>query len=208
MPKKVDRVGVRYGRLVAICDIGRNSHGKRLWECVCDCGATVRVVGSSLSSGNTHSCGCLSVESITTHGGSNKSSYNTWRAMMRRCYNEKDKDYSRYGARGIYVHLPWHDYETFAYDMGEPIGNETLDRIQPNSGYVPGNCRWASPTIQARNIQQHTNIGVRLRGKRWYGEVSVARKKIYTKGFNTVEEARAARSNLIAIYWGSKHGFS
>lgn len=201
MPKKIDRTGIRYGRLVAVRETGRDSSNKAMWECVCDCGGISTVSSSSLGSGNTRSCGCLLTEATTKHGGSGKSSYNTWRAMMRRCSNPNDKDYRNYGARGINVCQEWHTYQRFESDMGEPAGMETIDRIDPSLGYFPENCRWASPTVQARNIRKKDVAGVRLRGKKWYGEISINRKKIYSRGCDTPEEALLERKRLIETHW-------
>jgi hypothetical protein len=122
MPKFVNRVGQRFGRLLVVEEAGRNVSKKVLWKCVCDCGAHVIAPSGSLVTGNTTSCGCALKDAITKHGGTGKASYNTWRAMMRRCNNPRDKDYKNYGAVGVKVCLQWHDYLQFQRDMGEPSG--------------------------------------------------------------------------------------
>lgn len=206
--KFIDRTGMRYGKLTVIRRHGTNASRKVTWECVCDCGATTIVPSGSLATGNTTSCGCYIKEKNTKHGGWKKSSYNTWRAMMRRCYNPKDKDYPRWGGRGILVYEPWHDYATFAADVGEPEGKETFDRIDTNGGYVPGNVRWATPTVQARNVRVSKTsktgvIGVLFHNNRYYAAISVKKKKFYSKCFQTLEEAAAARKELERLHWGS-----
>jgi hypothetical protein len=125
---------------------------------------------------------------------------------MRRCYNPKDKDFKRYGAVGVTVCPEWHGYKNFALHMGEPKGNETLDRIDPNDSYSVENCRWASPTIQARNIRVRATsksgyTGVHLRKGKWYAEITSQKKKYYSHACNTVEEAAAARKELEQRYW-------
>jgi hypothetical protein len=123
--------------------------------------------------------------------------------MVRRCINEKDKDYPKYGGSGIKVDPRWLVYENFSADMGEPPDNHTLDRINPYGSYSKDNCRWATPTTQARNIRETCGPrGVRLRGKKWYAEITVARKKIYSKGCETKEQAVAAREELKNKHWG------
>lgn len=208
MPKFIDRIGVRYGRLVVQKRVGTTASKKTAWECLCDCGNITIVDGCSLTTKNTISCGCYLKEKITKHGGWNKSSYNTWRAMMRRCYNPKDKDYPRYGGTGITVCSEWHDYATFAKDMGEPVGTQTLDRINPYGNYELINCRWASLPTQARNIRVRKNsesghIGVNKRGEKWLAEITANRKKYYAPICNTLEEAIAARKELERLHWGS-----
>ena len=207
MPRLIDRTGDCFGRLVVLACVGRNELKKVLWRCQCKCGNIVDVPSGSLATGNTTSCGCFLKEKITKHGGYNKSSYNTWRAMMRRCYNPKDKDFVRYGAAGVTVCLAWHEYLVFAADMGEPTGSETLDRINTYGNYVYENCRWASLPTQARNVRVRKNsvsghTGVHLRHKKWYAELTAQKKKFYSSACNTVEEAAAARKELERKHWG------
>ena len=206
--KFIDRTGVRYGKLTAVARVGTNHLKKVLWECKCDCGNTTIVPSGALATGNTASCGCGVKEAITKHGGTGKGSYNTWRAMMRRCYNPKDKDYSRYGAIGVRVCPEWHEYLAFAKAMGEPIGSETLDRIDPYGNYEPNNCRWASLPTQARNIRvpassKSGHIGVHQRGKKWMAEITAGGKKYYSRVYESLEDAVAARKELERVHWGT-----
>lgn len=207
MPKFIDRTGQRFGKLVVIGQAGRNNLKKVLWKCRCDCGNEVNVVAGSLVTGNTETCGCVIPN--FKHGGWNKSSYNSWRAMVRRCVNPNDKDYKRYGAKGITVCQEWMDYVNFVRDMGEPSGTETLDRINPAGNYEPSNVRWASPTVQARNIKvpksNKTGVtGVLFHNKKYYASITVQKKKYYSKVFDTIEEAAAARKELEIIYWSNR----
>jgi hypothetical protein len=205
MPRLLDRTGERFGKLVVVSRAGRNALKKVLWKCVCDCGKETTVVAGSLVTGNTTSCGCIIPN--FKHGGWKKSSYNTWRAMMRRCYKSQDKDYPRYGGAGITVCDRWHNYVNFAADMGEPTGQETLDRIDPYGNYTRENCRWASLPTQARNVRVRKTTksgitGVHKRGNKWMAEITVNNKKYYSKCFSTLEEAAAARKELERIHWG------
>jgi len=79
--------------------------------------------------------------------------YKSWESAIRRCHNSKDKDFHRYGAKGIIVCEQWRtSFETFFRDMGERPDNKTLDRFPNKIGnYEPGNCRWADPQEQADN---------------------------------------------------------
>ncbi len=202
--KFIDRSGQRFGRLIAVRRSGTNSYKKVIWECVCDCGNTVHVVSGALASGNTSSCGCIIPN--FKHGGTGRGSYNTWRAMMRRCYNTADKDYPKWGGRGVFVHPAWHDYLSFALAVGEPTGKETLDRIDPDGSYEPGNVRWASPAVQARNIRvprkSKTGVtGVLFHNNKYYAAITVKTKKFYSKCFATLEEAAIARKELERLHW-------
>lgn len=208
MPKLIDRIGQRFGRLLVVEAAGRNKLKKVMWKCVCDCGAETIAVAGSLVTGNTTSCGCANREAITKHGGWKKASYNTWRAMMRRCYNPQDKDYPRYGGKGVTVQQSWHEYVNFAADMGEPSGDETLDRIDPYGNYSIANCRWAGVQTQNRNVRVRANskTGVVGVSKTIHGtymaKVTVKKKSFYSKCFKTIEEAAAARKELERIHWG------
>lgn len=205
--KLVDRVGQRFGKLTVLEQAGRNTLKKVLWKCVCDCGKETITVSGSLVTGNTTSCGCVIPN--FKHGGWKNSSYNSWRAMVRRCTNPQDKDYKRYGEKGVSVCQEWIDYATFRDAMGEPSGTETLDRIDPAGNYEPGNVRWASPTTQARNKKipktSKTGVtGVLFHSNKYYAAITVQKKKYYSKMCNTVEEAAAARKELERLHWTDK----
>jgi hypothetical protein len=201
-------VGEVFGRLTVEFREGSTSYGKALWKCRCDCGNYVTVTTGSLISTNTTSCGCYLKERITKHGGWKKSSYNSWRAMIRRCNVSTDKDYPRYGAKGIKVCDQWSDYLQFAADMGEPEGSQTLDRIDPYGDYTPENCRWASLQTQARNVRvpkkSKTGItGVLFHGGRYYASITVKGKKYYSKVFSTIADAAQARKELELMHWSA-----
>lgn len=128
---------------------------------------------------------------------------------MRRCYVETDKDYPRWGGAGVSVCDRWHDYAMFAADVGEPVGNETFDRIDTSGNYTPENCRWATPTVQARNIRvprkSKTGItGVLFHNGYYYANITANGKKYYSKVCSNVEDAAAARKELERLHWGEK----
>ena len=203
--KLVDRTGQRFGRLVVVGQNGRDKLKKVLWKCKCDCGKEVTVVSGSLVTGNSTSCGC----GIIKHGGTGKGSYNTWRAMIRRCTNPKDKDYPRYGGKGVTVCPEWMDYTAFVKNMGEPIGDETLDRIDVYGNYEPSNCRWAGVKTQNRNTRLRVNsttgfTGVSAIGKRYLAKITANKISYYSKLCDTIEEAAAARKELERIHWADR----
>lgn len=151
----VNRTGNRYGQLTVI---GRapSYRGNARWCCRCDCGLYTIVLGNDLERGKVVSCGCKGKRLRWQHGRSMTPEYRAWQGLKQRCLNPKDPAYKHYGGRGITVCEAWKDFSAFYADMGPRPGPDySLERIDNNRGYEPGNCRWVRMNIQANNKRQN-----------------------------------------------------
>lgn len=153
-----DLSGQRFGRLVAQELAGKNADRAYTWHCLCDCGEKTVAPGSGLRRGSSQSCGCLQRDKARVSGAMSKRhamygtrTYIVWAGMLQRCNNPIAPGYRRYGQRGISVCAEWHDFAAFLRDMGERPAGTSIDRINNDGNYEPGNCRWATRKQQARN---------------------------------------------------------
>lgn len=159
MTQRRDITGQRFGRLVAVSRESRKQGAKTrsFWLCACDCGQERFVALDSLLVGDTLSCGCLqrelAVKRGVTHGGSTSRVYRIWSGVVQRCSNPRCPAFHNYGGRGIKMHEPWgKSFPAFAAYVGEPPGpKHSIDRINTNGNYEPGNIRWATAEEQGRN---------------------------------------------------------
>lgn len=167
MSKLKDITGQKFGKLIAIKCIKRDKYNRAIWLCKCDCGNLTEVKIGSLTSGNTKSCGCLRKETtIKSHTKHNKCStrlYRIYYNMRSRCYYRKSNRYKNYGARGIKICDEWltdfMNFYNWAMNNGYQEGL-TIDRIDTNGNYEPGNCRWVGNKSQARNRCSNKSITI------------------------------------------------
>jgi len=159
-----DIAGLVFGKLSVVSYDKQNKHGASLWLCRCECGVEKVVSSNDLKTGNTVSCGCHRSQALAsgraalhkaskTHGKSKTREHHTWQNMIYRCHTESCPGFFRYGGKGIAVCQRWRDsFEAFLEDMGpRPHGSYSVDRIDGNGNYEPGNCRWATKQEQAIN---------------------------------------------------------
>lgn len=172
MASKSILTGIKFGRLSVINQNQTNTlAGKARWNCICDCGSKVTVVGSSLVSGNTSSCGCLHKETLTenntVHGMSNIPEYDIWKSIIQRCTNSNNSSYADYGGRGITVCDRWlNSFEAFYEDMGSrPSPEYSIDRRENDGNYEKNNCHWTTRVEQANN--RRNNVFYEYRGNKY-----------------------------------------
>lgn len=160
MRKSIDLIGQRFTRLVVVSRAENDGRGEARWHCICDCGNAATQNSKNLRRGLVRSCGCLRREQATamgaagrTHGMTASSEYRIWRGAVKRCHDPDCPAYRNYGARGIHVAQEWRtNFKAFFDHIGpRPSSDYTLDRIDNDRGYEPGNVRWATYETQGNN---------------------------------------------------------
>lgn len=180
MPKLIDLIGQKYGRLTIIK--AGTLYGRIAWECQCSCGATKMVTSNDLRRRKVQSCGCIRRETaaakskyagnlrgkqLIKHGLHGTRLYGIWKSMRNRCNNPKSKDYVDYGKRGIKVCKEWNDFAVFhawalnnKYNPNALFGECTIDRVNVNGDYCPENCQWVDMKTQANNRRSNKKEAV------------------------------------------------
>lgn len=147
--------GQRFGALEVLYPVA-TPKGRR-WAVRCDCGTEKTCVAGELNRGDANSCGCQAPErnrlAKTKHGMHNTSEYRIWSGIISRCETASNNQYHYYGGRGITICSEWRDsFAAFYADVGpRPGPGYSIDRINNDGNYEPGNVRWATPKEQAAN---------------------------------------------------------
>lgn len=195
LPKRAqDITGRRFGKLVALSYKGvQQNHS--LWHFQCDCGNTAYVLATAVLSGKQVSCGCHKASLNRVHRTplrANISEYHSYRNMLDRCYNEKYRNYHRYGGRGIAVCERWRNgvgqlsgFDCFLEDMGaKPSSGLQIDRVDGALGYSPENCRWATAREQQNNKENNrllTVNGVTRRLADWAKDLGMTPQSLHNR---------------------------
>lgn len=124
-----------------------------------------------------------------------------YNGMIQRCYNRKNTNYPRYGARGVTVCELWRtNFFEFVKDMGDrPNRSYSLDRIDNNKGYSKENCRWVSRSTQAQNTRQFKNHISYCNGS-YVGRVHICGKRISTPASTSYEQVVVYLNELKQLY--------
>jgi hypothetical protein len=186
--KKIDLTGNAFGRLRVIAEAGRTPQGRVMWLCRCECGTEKEVVGHSLRSGATKSCGCgqghYRPAGPRPRTRRRRRVYKIWLGMVRRTTKPQADNYPRYGGRGITVCERWRKFENFYADMGEPPEGSSIERVDNDGPYAPENCRWATDAEQRRNQRRNVKItwcGRTLIAKDWAASLGLHHNVLYRR---------------------------
>lgn len=161
-----DLTGKVFGRLTVVGISHKDAHGTYYWNCECACGNRKAVARTSLMSGRSKSCGCLSAELArareTSHGMSKTKTYAVWAEMCRRATNPEHPNAKYYVEKGVTVCHEWLKFENFYEDMGEQPEGLWLERIDNSGPYSKENCKWETPSRQTSNRGRAGNTSGRL----------------------------------------------
>lgn len=173
--------------------IGRGAKARHVL-CRCECGTIKEIRSCHVNSGASRSCGCLVREFLAEHnkpkhGGcvnGISAEYRAWQGMITRCTNKASSSYPRYGGRGIKVCERWlNSFADFLADVGKKPGRHySIDRINNDGNYEPGNVRWTTSSVQSRNTsytRKITHNGITLCLADWAKKVGINARTLYRR---------------------------
>lgn len=190
-------IGARFGKLTVtgVAEVRRSGRQYvQIMDTVCDCGNTRQTYLANLTSGGIRSCKTCA-RPPRQHSAKHPL-YRAWHAIRSRCDDPNNPAFKHYGARGIKLCARWrgapHGFDNFVNDMGPRPTGMSLDRIDNNGDYEPGNCRWADPLTQQNN--KTNNVRVTLHGRtltitQWCRELNISTKRLRLPRAIGIEDA-------------------
>lgn len=200
-------VGTTFGNLLVI-GISHVSDKQVYYRCACSCGNETACTGGNLRAGRSKSCGCRQGGVMHGHaspkklGSKHSPEYNTWLGMIQRCHNPNNKYYGNYGGRGIVVCERWRKFVNFLDDMQcKPSPKHSIDRIDNNGNYEPGNCRWA--TRREQNLNRRNTIFVAIGGvaktiPEWCEYYDITQRMVRSRMYRSLTTAEAILAAALA----------
>lgn len=196
MRRTVIKPGQKFNSLTVIKEIEKSRYMRQIL-CRCSCGKEIVVRVYDL--GRNKTCGCIRQRGNPKHGLSKTPEYAAWKSIKTRCYDPNFIEYQHYGGRGIKVCDEWKDdFQAFYSYIGpRPGSGYSVDRIDNNGDYEPGNVKWSTKSEQHRNTRQ--NLIVTYRGEsrplvEWVEEL----------GLNY----SAVHQRLVKLGWSAEQAFS
>lgn len=158
--------GQKYGRWTVLKDLSVKGGKRRYCLCRCDCGVERKVLLDLMKRGMSLSCGCYASEVRRkakyglTHGQRHTDIYTIWHGILQRCLNKKATSFPNYGGRGISIFPKWLEKDGFLKFRDcigpRPSKSHTVDRIDNDGNYEPGNIKWSTRKEQASNRRPST----------------------------------------------------
>jgi hypothetical protein len=145
----LDLENKKFGKLNARWPVGHSKRQRVMWLCNCECGKLVYLESSALTSGNHQSCGCSAFRFGSTHGLSRSREYKVYIEARRRCTKPAHIAFQYYGGRGIEFRFT--SFEQFYKEVGPRPEGMTIDRINNDGHYEPGNVKWSTRKEQRAN---------------------------------------------------------
>lgn len=203
--------GQKLGECIFLYRTGRKLYRSAYGRFKCRCGNEFEAIISSVKKRTTKTCGCLHHKGLmdrnTTHGLCKHPLYVKWCSMKNRCYDPQNDRYYVYGGRGIKVCDQWEDDFKAYFDYVMPLENAmkdgySIDRIDNDGNYEPGNLRWATKHTQAANKGTYKNnilgyVGIRKIKNRYVAKIGLYGKNIYIKTCKSAKDAAIARDQYI-----------
>lgn len=200
--------GKRFGKLLVI-EKSDNKGKNTAWLCKCDCGKEKNILTYNLTTGKSKSCGCVRGIKLgdlsRTHSGSGTRLYAIYKGIKQRCYNKNNPAFSWYGGKGIRMNTLWREsfnaFREWSINNGYN-DNLSIDRINPEGGYEPINCRWT--TIKQQQNNKGNSFFIKINGERltvaeWAEKTKTKKQSLYDKIYRLLDQLGIENKSVINI---------